>query len=204
MVLYYCCSTRPRVYGKCGHSCLERIELIKLTGSQFGGVGVNCHQPLGSHRLICPYDPGNPFPYRPLFEASGDQTYSGEFECEPSDSIQAEGDPIPDATQLLSPDQISQIEDFWTYSQYEPIILADDTQIAEIDEIDEILPISESVNSLQLLSFSPNELFEENAGGSQMDPDVFSNMADNLIDGQNIPSDESSGFTLFSDGDFNS
>lgn len=135
-----------------------------------------------------------------MFEAFGDQTYSGEFECEPSESIQAEGRQIPDATQFLSPDQISQVENVWTNSQYEPKILADNTEIAEMNEV---MPVGESVNSLQFLSPSPNGFLDENVGGSQMDPDVFSNVADNPINDQFFSSDESLGLALFTDGDFN-
>lgn len=196
MVLFFRCIKGRYVHGKCGPSCPEVKELIQTIGRQFGGVGVNCHQPFGSKRLTCPYDPGNPSAYQPIFEGPGDQNYFGEFECEPSDSIEAEADPIPDASQFLSPDQISRIEQLSTYDQSEPKSPEEGIQIANLDGFS---PISASVDDLQPLNPGLSNLFDESISGSQMDSDVIPDMADNLINDQVIPSDESVDYSLFPD-----
>lgn len=157
-------------------------------------MGVNCHQPFGSKRLTCPYDPGNPAPYQPeVFEGLGDQNYSGDFECEPSDSIQAEADALPDASQYLSSDQISRIEQFWPYDQDEPQTPVEGIQIPSHDEFS---PFSENADNFQLLDSGANLIL---GSGSQMESDVFPNMAEYPIIGQDIPSDEDWNDSLFPD-----
>lgn len=199
MVLFRCFLTRFYIFGKCGPSCPELKELIQTIASQFGGIGVNCHQPFGSKSLTCPYDPRDPSPYQPMFEGLGDQTYSGEFECEPSDSIQAEADPIPDASQFLSPDQIDQIEQLLTFNQEQPQSPVEGVQIANIDGI---LPISDSSDNFQLLDPGPSDIFDETPSGSQMESDVYPDMVNYQMNGQYIPSDESFDDSLFSDTDY--
>lgn len=200
MVLYFCYSTRRFVHGKCDLCFPEWKELIQITVSQFGGVGVNCHQPFGSKRLTCPYDPRNPSPYQPvLFEGLGDQTYSGDFECEPSDSVQAEADPIPDASQFLSPDQISRIEQLWTYNQDQLLSPAEGNQIASTDSL---LPIDESMDDFQLLDPGPSNIFDETISRNQIESNAFLDMTDYISNGgQDISSDESLDDSLFSDTD---
>lgn len=197
MVLYFCYSAGCFIHGE---SCSDRPdseELIQTIASQFGGVGVNCHQPFGEKRLTCPYDPNNPSPYQPaIFGGLGDQNYSGEFECEPSDSIQAEADPLPDVSQFLSPDQISRIEQLWPYDQDEPQSPVEGIQIANKDEFP---PISETVDGFQLLDPGPNIIFEEGGSGSHGESDVFPDIADYPTIGQVTPSDEDWNDSLFSD-----
>ena len=197
MVLYFGDSARCFIHGECDADLAGSKALIQTLASQFGGVGVNCHQPFGSKRLTCPYDPGNPAPYQPVvFEGLGDQNYSGDFECEPSDSIQAEADSLPDASQFLSSDQISRIEQFWPYDQDEPQSPVEGIQIASNDEFS---PFSDNVDNFQSLDSSANLMFDEDGRGSQMESDVFPDMADYPIIGQDIPLDEDWNDSLFPD-----
>lgn len=168
--------------------------------SQFGGVGVNCHQPFGSQILFCPDDPENPSAYQPVFDGLGDQTYSGDFDCEPSGSARVEADPVPDVSQFLSPDQISQIDQFWTYDQYQPQNPGEGFTIANADGFP---PTSDSMDNFQPIDPGMSNIFDEAGSGSQVEFDVSPEMADFPIsDGQDIPSSESFDDSPFSDADF--
>ena len=130
------------------------------------------------------------------FEGLGDKSFSGDFVCDPSDSIQTEADPLPDASQFLSPDQISQIEQLWPYDQDEPQSPVEGIQIANKDEL---LPISENVDNFQLLNSGPINMFDESVSGSQMESNMFPD--DYQIISQDTPSDEDWNDTLFPDTD---
>ena len=133
-----------------------------------------------------------------MFQGLGDENYSGDFDCEPSDSIQAEADPIPYISQFLSPDQTSRIEQPWTYDQDQLQSSAEGIQIANIDGF---LPTSEGVDSFQPLDPGLSGIFDDSGSGSQAEFDVFPDTTDYLIDGQNIPSGEGLGGSLFLDTD---
>lgn len=195
MVLYFSSGTRCYVHGECSSYGTKSKELIQSAARQFGGVGVNCHQPFGSKRLVCPYEPKSPSPYQPVVLGGlGDKSFSGDFECDPSDSIQTQADSLPDASQLLSPDQISQIEQLWPFDQDEAQSPVGGIQIANKDEF---LPISENVDNFQFLDSGPNDMFDGSISESQMESDMFPDMTDYQIIGQDFPSDEEWNDTLF-------
>lgn len=199
MVLYLGYCTRCFIHGECDLNFPESEELILTISRQFGGVGVNCHQPFGTKRLVCPYDPKTPAPYEPvLFEGLGDQNYSGDFECESSDSIQTEANPLPDASQFLSSDQISRVEQFLPYDQDEPQSPVGGIQIASKDEFS---PFSENMDSFQLLDSGPGMIFDEGRSGSQLESDIFPDITDYPIIDQDTPADENWNDSLFPDTD---
>jgi hypothetical protein len=173
-------------------------KLIQVTGDQFGGVGVNCHQPLGSKSLLCPYDRDNPFPYQPAFQAFGDKTYSGEFECDPSDSIQAEASTIPDASQFLSADQIDQIEQILKLNEYES-----NSPALESQDIETIagFPISGSDENFQLPDTGLDLYVDENVSDSQLGTEVFSDMLAKTVSDQDISPIGSPDYSSFLNGD---
>lgn len=177
-------------------------KLIKVIGVQFGGVGVSCHQPLGSKTLVCPYDRDNPFPYQPAFQGFGDHEYSGDFECEPSDSIQAEANTIiPDASQFLSADQIDQIEQMLKLNDYGSNSLSA-VEFQGADAL-EPLPVSESDGSFQLLDAGLEPYVDENASGSQWGgSETFSNTKlDTPVSDQDSASIDSPDYSLFTNDD---
>lgn len=128
---------------------------------------------MGSLPLTCPYNPDHPQPYQPI--GIGDHKYSGAFDCEPTDSIQVEANPIPDASQFMSPDQCAQIE------QSKPEIPAGNLQATDIFGF---TPASESMDSLQNLDPDVSSAMDGSLSESQIDIDFLYDEADNQANDQ--------------------
>jgi hypothetical protein len=146
--------------------------------------------------LICPNDPENSFSYEPVFEQLGGTKYSGEFECQPSDSIFPEARPILDASEFLSSEQIFQLEQLWITNQYQSDISVQDIQVT--DSIGDS-PFIETTENSPLVDASPMGPFDWNDSDGQVDTDLFSDGFEISAHSQDF--DESFDYSLLWDAD---